>query len=373
LRPELEQYYLIDRYLENKLTGEELISFENQLSQDAQFLKRVEEQRMINDFILEAELKSVREQIEADLAGIQNPSFFRMHWKWITAGIFLMAGILYFSLLNKKSIYPSQEAHLHQSIRSSQSTSLKTIRGADKTKEFTPVEKVTVHKTNSSSIIHAGIGDEIRTTADSVSNSPTIESVINRETVLNSDTEKEINTKKENKTHDCSRTEISCSMTTETSCSNARTGSISIEKISGGLEPYSLSLNNKKIKEKNISELGAGVYTLKITDKNGCYKECQAIVSEKNCISAIQQGSKFNINPAIGETCSIPFDDNKRGTLIIYNRSGKIVYRDTNPDKDYVEWNGADGYGALAEPGLYVYIIEYEDGTKITGEVNIMR
>ncbi len=367
MRPELEQYYLIDRYLENKLTGEELISFENQLSQDAQFLKRVEEQRMINDFILEAELKSVRAQIEADLAGMQNPSFFRMHWKWITAGTFLIAGILYFSLLNKKSISPSQEAHLHQSIRSSQSTSLKPIRDADKTEEFTPVEKVTIHKTNNSSINHAGIPDEIRTSADSILNSTVIEPVISRETAANPDA------KKEHTIHDCSLTEISCSMTTETSCSNSRTGSISIEKISGGLEPYSLTLNNKKIKAKNISELGAGIYTLKITDKNGCYKEYQTIVSEKNCISAIQQGSKFNINPAIGETCSIPFDSNKRGNVIIYNRSGKIIYRDTNPDKDYAEWNGTDGYGALAEPGLYVYIIEYEDGTKITGEVNIMR
>lgn len=154
---------------------------------------------------------------------------------------------------------------------------------------------------------------------------------------------------------------------------HTETGSIHIDKISGGVAPYSFTLNNKKNKEKNISELAAGTYEIKIVDKNGCSTVQRVTVLEKNCVSTIQQGSKFNINPSIGETCSIPFNTDKKGNLTIYNRNGKIIHRETNPEKDYIEWNGTDGYGALVESGLYVYVIDYMDGTKVTGEVNIIR
>lgn len=373
MRPDLEQYYLIDQYLENKLKGEELISFENQLSKDELFLTRVEEQRKINDLILEAELKSVRTQIERDLAFMQNPSFFRMHWKWVSVGVISILGILYFSLLNKNIQSQPEQKHLNNAIGNYQSTNQASVSGSKKTQKFTQGENDAIQKTNSTNITHENTLNDIAVAADSVTNTETIKPILPIETGINASAKTEVNDATIHSVHDCSLIKISCSISTEPSCANTQTGSIYIEKISGGIAPYSLTLNKKKVKEKNISELAGGIYTVKITDKNGCYTEHQATVLEKNCISAIQQGPKFNINPSIGETCVIPFDTNKKGNLIIYHRSGKIIYRSTNQDREYIEWNGTDGYGALAETGLYVYIIEYEDETKISGEVNITR
>ncbi len=373
MRPDLEQYYLIDQYLDNKLKGEDLIAFKNQLSSDASFANEVKEQQMLNNYILEAELKDVRNLIANDLANIQTPSFFRRNWQWIGIGILSISSIVYYvtnttntnkqatqessiytidnKQSEKKEIISEQIQLSNNTLSSAQIKNMPSIDETHKPKGNTVViDSVRSLKNN------AAIAATVSTPAE-IKHTPKIETV----------------TSEAAKAIDCSLTKITYSITTETSCENTETGSIHIEKIIGGTAPYSYSLNNKKIKDKNILDLGAGTYEVKISDKNGCSTEHKAIVLEKNCTPTIQQGTKFNINPTIGETCIIPFNTDKKGNLSIYNRGGKVVHRQTNPSSNELEWNGTDEYGALAAPGLYVYLIEYTDGTKVTGEVNITR
>ncbi len=367
MRPDLEQYYLIDQYLENKLKGEELAAFENQLIQNESFANEVQEQRMLNDLILEAELKDVRSQIEKDLFNIQNPSFFRMHWQWISAGVLCLFGALFFIIPGKKNPAPA----IQQPVAIMEQKNNAVIQPAENSVQQTekPLSEKRVVKTDAGTALNRTISaDTAQAVSDLVSVTPAIVPVITK-------TEPHTETKlsEENKKTDCSSTKITFAFTTETSCMQTETGAIHIDNITGGHAPYTFTVNNKKIKEKNLTALGAGLYDIKIADKNGCYAEQKATILEKNCVQNIQQGAKFNINPAIGETCAIPFDTDKKGSVTVYNRSGKIVYRSVNPSGEYVEWNGSDGYGSLAEAGLYVYIIDYSDGTKVSGEVNIIR
>ena len=37
------------------------------------------------------------------------------------------------------------------------------------------------------------------------------------------------------------------------------------------------------------------------------------------------------------------------------------------------EWNGIGGQGEYMDAGLYIYIIEYSNGTKENGQVTIIR
>ncbi|SFX74399.1 gliding motility-associated C-terminal domain-containing protein [Cytophaga hutchinsonii] len=367
MRPDLEHYYLIDQYLENKLTGQELAAFEQQLMQDKAFANEVQEQRMLNNLILEAELKSVRSQIEKDLLNMQTPSFFRMHWQWISAGALCLLGSLFFMLPGKKDI---QTVSLQKSAASHiEKENNPDIAPVENTTQKTATALNLPAKTDISDIVtRTQATDTAQAGSLVIAGTPVIVPV-------NTKTEPALETTagEENKKTDCSLTKITSVITTENSCMNTETGSIHIDKISGGIAPYTYTLNNKKIKEKNVSALGAGIYEVKISDRNGCLSEQKISILEKNCTPAIQQGTKFNINPMLGETCSIAFDTDKKGSLTIYNRSGKIVYRVTNPSLDYIEWNGSDGTGALAEAGLYVYLIDYTDGTKVTGEVTITR
>ena len=372
MRPDLETYYLIDQYLDNKLKGEELISFERKLSDDPTFAKEVAEHRMLNNFILEAELKDVRSQIEKDLANMTKPSFIRMHWQWIGLGIVSLSSILYLSTPVKKDIstqvkqaekYSTHTAttiiETERKIENNFHTYNKTETKAPSAIQYSEIEPA---KLNNTVIL-----DSVRVTQKEIL--PKIVHTTNS----NQTPEVLVPVVEEAKKIDCSTTKITFSLATETTCNDTQTGSITIEKISGGVAPYSYLLNNKKIKEKNISNLAAGNYEIKISDKNGCLTTNSATILEKNCTPTIQQGAKFNINPTIGETCNIPFNTDKKGNIAIFNRVGKIVYRIQNASNEFIEWSGTDGYGALVEAGLYIYMIEYSDGTKVTGEVNITR
>jgi len=374
LRPDLEQYYLIDQYLENKLQGQELAAFVNKMKEDPSFANQVQEQQMLNSFILEAELKDVRDRIEKDLSRLQQPSFFRTHWKWIGVGILSISGILYLGISSKETNNKVLQQSTSQSMEETETAVIEETKITENPTEISSNIKADKYTENKISDIET---KSVHTTSviDSIQSVKKIEEVTPAINPIGVNHNPQIETKSTEETRktDCSSIKITFSITTETSCKNEETGAIHIEKISGGMAPYSYTLNNKKIKEKTIADLAAGTYEVKISDKNGCSTEHTATVLEKICTPAIQQGAKFNINPTIGETCSIPFNTDKKGSLTIYNRSGKIIYRATNPSAESVEWAGTDGYGALAEAGLYVYLIEYTDGTKVTGEVNIIR
>jgi hypothetical protein len=376
LRPDLETYYIIDQYLGDNLRGEELIHFESKLKANASFAQEVAEQRMLNDFILEAELKSVRSQLSHDLANIETPSFIKKNWQWMGLGILAAAGILYYStnqkvasekITSEKSDIEisKNEAHITSEIKK-EVPAIKIKNNDDESalKNTTIPSKASHLKTQIVAL------DTIQTSID-----PNISAPAKIATTSNTIIVPTVEIKKNEAVTkiDCSVSNIQFSLTSKATCQNDQKGAIYIQKVSGGSEPYTYTLNNKKIKTSLIENLSEGKYAIKISDKNGCYTEHTTTILEENCTPKIQQGEKFNINPTIGESCSIQFNTDKKGTITIYNRGGKIIYRVTNPSSAFIDWNGADGYGALAEPGLYIYMIDYTDGTTVSGEVNITR
>jgi len=371
LRPDLDEYYLIDQYLDNKLQGEELHAFEKRMSIDNSFANQVQEQKMLNNFILEAELKSVRLQIEKDLLKLNSPSFFRTYWKWIGLSTLGILGLFFYTFNNtgtKKSVVTAEQ----KSDLTEQSNDLTAVSEAN---IATIQNSKAVHKTEITST-ETLIGPATQKN-DTLHRIETIEAPAQQKNnIVNTVETMSIDTKQttEIKKIDCSTVKISFSLKSQATCKDEEEGSISIENINGGTAPYTFLLGSKKIKERKISELGEGIYAITITDKNGCSSEQKTTVFEKNCALPVhQQTTKFNINPTIGEVCKIPFNPNKTGNLSVYNRSGKTVFKVMNNTDESVEWAGTDGYGSLVEQGLYVYIIEYTDGTKESGEVNIVR
>lgn len=370
MRPDLEQYYLIDQYLENKLQGEELAAFENQMKADLSFANQVQEQQMLNSFILEAELKDMRMQMEKDLLHLNKPSFFRTYWKWIGLSTVSVLGLLFytFNSTNKEQVTIATEQKNHVEQRSTSTPTDGQVR--IRTKGEAKKNNTILTSTNST---EQAARETIEVT---VQQQAIVETPIQQHNTTTNPVETpsiEVKESVDTKKVDCSTVQISFTLKPQATCQDEQEGIIDIESIHGGVAPYTYLVDNKKVRERKIMNLGAGTYAIKIADKNGCTSEQKTIVSEKNCIVAIQQQNKFNVNPSIGEACQIPFNSNKTGNLTVYNRAGKTIYRVTNNSNDIIEWNGTDGYGSLVEQGLYVYIIEYTDGTKESGEVNIVR
>lgn len=367
MRPDLEHYYLIDQYLDHTLKGEALAAFENELLHNSAFAGQVQEQRMLNDLILEAELQSVRSQMAKDLSAIQKPSFFRMHWQWIGGGILCVLGVLFFMIPDQTDTSGTAP----QSTAAAENTSGSVVEAAEYI-HAQPSEKQrrravsAVQEDNNTAVKIADTAaliirvEPVRAPADVLQN------------ITSGSATETAQTEAITKT-DCAATKITFAVSTETSCTDSETGALHVSEITGGNAPYTLNVNNKKVSKHTITALRGGIYEISVSDRNGCSSIQKATVAEKNCKPLVQQGAAFNINPAIGETCRIPVYTDKKGTVTIYNRGGKIIYRETNPSGDAVEWNGTDGYGALAEAGLYVYIIAYTDGTNVSGEVTITR
>jgi hypothetical protein len=366
LRPDLEKYYLIDRYLANELKRDEQAAFEHRMQEDASFAQEVSEQKVLNNIILEAELKSVREQMTQDLPNITDQSFLGKHWKWFGAGVLLLSGIVYYTIPSPKTTPLLTEKIRIESTASSSSNNIQS----DQTKEIymNKNNAVTIEKTTESTILSNT--DIIKTdllqadTATRIHITPDkpVEKITQPNITQNQSTEiKKI---------DCGKTAIDFNVQTLATCIGEEEGKITIDAIEGGTRPYKYTFNEITSNKTSYSNLGSGEYSIKVTDKDGCSSEKTITIKEKNCI---QQTNKFNINPSIGEICIIPFAKNKTGNLTVYSRSGMIIFKVTNHTEDTVEWNGNDGHGTLAEPGHYIYIIEYNDGSKESGEVNISR
>ncbi len=364
MRPDLEQYYLIDRYLANELNADELLAFELRMNKDTSFANAVSEQKILNNIILEAELKSVREQILHDLPKISGTSFFEKSWKWFGLSALIIVGIAYYAIPSKEPVAIEIEKIIAESN-----------------------EPVVTTKTDKKRIQEIYTDKTIKTNTSKNIDTVSVSGTISKTNILQTDTTSTIHISAEKisqivqpttqqnqsadvKKSDCSATPIAFNVQTQATCSGEEEGTITIDGINGGSKPYRYTLNGSTSVQSYYTNLVSGEYTIKITDKNGCSAEKNITIKEKNCI---RQTTKFNINPSIGEVCSIPFAKNKTGNLTVYSRSGMIIYKITNYSDDKIEWNGTDGHGALADPGHYIYIIEYTDGVKESGEVNISR
>ncbi|MGN6645240.1 MAG: gliding motility-associated C-terminal domain-containing protein [Cytophaga sp.] len=373
MRPDLERYYLIDQYLEKKLQGEQLRAFEDQMKSDPGFAEQVFEQQALNDLILEAELSDVRAQLERDLASLNKPSFFKTYWKWIGLGSLFVAGTLIYTLNqeNAATIIIEGKSASKETKTESASLELKsntisnTVNTSSVKKKIPAIDSKVSNRT------------AVKNTTEQVQAQQSIELPVQQTSIIDQSVTEVAPTETkgtEEKKHDCNTVKILFTLKAQPTCENEQDGAISIENISGGAVPLTIFINDRKIKDRKITDLNSGTYEIKITDKNGCSHEQKILITEKNCSQPAEQRlTKFNINPTIGEVCKIPSNPSKKANLTIYNRSGKVIYHLSNHSDEYIEWNGTDGYGALVDQGLYVYIIDYSDGTKESGEVNIIR
>jgi len=366
LRPELEKYYQIDRYLANELERDERAGFERRMHEDTSFAQEVSEQKALNNIILEAELKSVREQMIQDLPNITDQSFLGKYWKWFGIGALILTGIAYYATPSKENVnntLPEKrvtENHSDIINDNAQINQVKKSHSAETNiNKIKPTELT--QQSNTSTV-------ETNTVAtDTITNTYITP---NKSEQKFSQTNTSQNQLVEIKKIDCAKSAIHFNAQTQATCIGEEEGKIIIDDISGGTKPYKYTFNDITSNKTSYINLGSGDYSIKVTDRDGCSYEKTITIKEKNCV---QQTNKFNINPSIGEVCTIPFAKNKTGNLTIYSRSGMIIFKVTNHTDDTVEWNGSDGHGALAEPGHYIYIIEYNDGYKESGEVNISR
>jgi Predicted solute binding protein len=359
LRPELETYHLIDSYLNGKLEGEALRTFEAQLQSDPAFAEEVSFQQLTNEVVVGASYDDLRSQMTKDIDKIDASANIK---KWslytVAALVLLSGGIGYYTHSQQETdSKPTVTKEANPTTQSSASSKTPDV-------VITQSPKIVSSKkehSNSTNITESAVTIVEAPTPQIQQPAPTATSTPDVKTTQPVEHATSVNP--------CMNAQITAEISTKPSCINENTGSILIPQVQGGTSPYTLALDHatgKPLKE-TYSYLSAGTHSLLITDKNGCSKEFHATIAEKNC-----KKTSYVFAPEKGETWKISGNENSDYTITILNMAGTQVYKSHVMQGEF-EWQGMGQQGEYLSSGLYIYIIEYTNGQKENGQVTIVR
>lgn len=157
---------------------------------------------------------------------------------------------------------------------------------------------------------------------------------------------------------------------TNPTCKNGKNGIIDL-KITGGIEPFSIYLNNKYLGTNPLlKKLDQGIYSVTIKDSNNCKLTIPTIVLNDKDVSCIDAPNVFTPNgDGINDTWEInniyDFDNYE---ISIFNRWGQQIFNST----DYKPWDGKYK-NKLVSAGTYLYVINlFDEAKKYSGTVTIL-
>ena len=145
-------------------------------------------------------------------------------------------------------------------------------------------------------------------------------------------------------------------------------GSIELE-VFGGTSPYQFIWSNGETTE-DIVNVGAGEYSVTITDENGCEFSTRITLTEPFDLEMptviTPNGDGNNDYFLIHGLESYPVN-----TVVIFNRWGDEVYSMNNYDN---KWQGESNSGSDLPAGNYFVILKINNGAKVlTGYCEILR
>jgi len=378
LRPELETYYQIDKFLQGELKGDELVAFQNKMMADESFSEEVKYQKMVNEIVIGASYNSLRNQMSRDISNIDKNTGLKNWGIAAITGIALLSGSIYYSATKQdQSITKPDFENAKQTINTENkiSSETKNIRTEEisSEKNTNKPSALTINNQTSNSAFKED-NNAINSSGPNFDYSHNTDFTNTTGTKNNTESQANTVTDKLNTTNTitdlCKNVVIKASIETLPSCINEDKGSILINKnsITGGTEPYKLSKDgNEIVNAFSYNNLSSGIHTITISDALNCQQTFRVEVKEQMC-----RKNKFVFSPENGETWKYQGNDLESYYMIILNQGGQQVYK-SQLTQGMTEWNGIGGQGEYMDAGLYIYIIEYSNGTKENGQVTIIR
>lgn len=145
-------------------------------------------------------------------------------------------------------------------------------------------------------------------------------------------------------------------------CPSESNGSI-ITMVSGGIEPYSYLWDTLGATTSSLSDIGEGVYSLAVRDRNDCPGSDTIIVTSDSNSTVCDSLIFYDVFSPNGDGVNefwvidglLRFPDNE---IQIFNRWGNLVYE----AKPYLnDWDGRSKKGELLPPATYYYILKLHD------------
>jgi hypothetical protein len=369
-------YEKIDIYLEGKLSGEELMNFENELNNNDSLKNKVETLKLTNELLVDFKLNELKNRINQDLKNLstENNSNGKNYLKYfVLVGLVTLSGLGYL-FLNK-----SDESDKIQIIQKELFNKTNNLVKGNENSTFNSIRsnvqnsKVDLNKPTQNSVIVNSIeivkndaATDLRINTFFENPTPTIVSEpLTVERNINQNIVREINTN----TNPCIQEKIKANIIFEASCVESPSGVIKVEKVENGNSPYVYSIDHgKDFKEYSyFNNLHSGEYHILIKDKFGCLSDDYKVVIESKVCSKAK--NEFAFSPSLNETFKFPIEQGEEGNIQIFTRSGQKVF--TTNFSDTQEWNGISNTGFGIEAGVYVFVIESKSGKLQKGYITL--
>lgn len=396
----IEQYDLIERYLNGTLTKAEAEKTEELLASDPGFRKELEQHKQLNKFVekgveagLRHKIAHIHQQALQD-PGLRGPGF-RQGWYYVVAGAIVISSIVYILIKNppgkddsppkemsRETVFTQNDKADDIRINEEQVKSHpKSDRIKPETKGRVPITSSSDHEAEEQDLSKPeltqqediSVPEEKTGFTDSLSayNEPIAEKMdkSDKDLAEESDTKEKI--PREPEGVDCSEINITAMVSIENSCKEKPTGKIKIDptSIEGGEKPYELGLTSAKWYDGNLEAGGLywGNYRVFIRDRHDCVSELGTYY-----IESIDCEPEYKFAPDEFEVWEIPSRE-KNGIIRIMNKTGQLVFDRRFDSFDHPVWDGLSNDQKQLPMGVYRYHLIFDDGNEETGYVTIIR
>lgn len=349
MRPELELYEQIDRYLNNMLSAEEKSAFELRMSQDAELQEAVQMADITRELIVESALQKEKiflKQLESEY---HNSS---TNWKIISGvvlGVVLTAAAFIF--------WPESSEVKEQAIRNEAIVPVENNTESLVEKENFSVikEKSTDRKQiplSAETVTDQKIEEEISTKENSDQRTELLpEKILPKEEV------KEKAEVKETAKVSCADQLKGVSFATTPSCKKEPTGTIEVKGVVKGI---SLFLDEESISSRE-GGLNSGKHIL-VVKNSECIVSHTITIGSVSCIS--NKTLSWSLSDQDHWTIELAQED---GKLILMDRSGRILKEEMVSGNLY-----SVSSETISSIGVYQFRIIYPDGEAEQGYIQIV-
>ena len=360
MKNDKDLYQQIDDYLDGAMSPADHHAFEQEISRDTLLSEEVELYRMANTVVKASASNELRREIQTGIKIFDRKAKIK-NWAIAALLVALTTGALltYLVLKQEKSV-PAKRLNTQAPAAVEQ----------NKTVVVDSVIEIKVIRTTQKPITVTGLENTNSNNAPDSSEAPILlPTQKNTVAIDNTNPVQKTEEKPISKPIDCSDFGLKTNPEIIPTCPNKYDGAIDFSHtiVIGGKEPYTLtsSISNTTTLER-FANLPAGNYSFTLSDANGCHKEIDVTIPEKNC-----RQKNFIINTPIGESWMPPVDNSETYDLQIIDEKGKVILSQ-NQIRNW-EWKGTDQYGQIVPSGLYVYLIKFDDQKVHSGQITIIR
>jgi hypothetical protein len=299
----------IDLYLEGKLGAEEAKEFELRKNADKEFSDLVLRQKLSNEIIVGNRLNSLKVMMDHDFDS-GKVSNKKGNFKWWITGLVIIAALF---LIGINYINQKEKPMLIKDNSAGKETINPADVLSDKKQPFYPESKTTDSRIRKKKGVNPGMDAPFNELSPEVLKSEIFE----KEAIPISDLKQELN----NSDLDSKKTEA--------------------DKIS----------NHAAVPEKKP--------IVEVKDE----------VSENEASG--KKNNSYSFKPEFGEVFQIPVEAGKEAEIKIMNRGGSLLFTQKLYGDHVNTWDGRNSHGGISPPGLYIYILEYTNGLKESGQIII--